>query len=404
MVALVLAILAACSVEPEVLGCVPTEERCNGGDDDCDGEVDELYDLDADGFFADEPGCRALGGPVDCDDLDATVNPGATDRCGDGLDQDCSGAADDGPDLDGDGADACVDCDDADGFAFPGAAEACNGLDDDCDGAIDEVWDRDGDGSAACDGAGIGEGDCDDDDPTRAPTLPELCNDLDDNCDGVVDEGFDLDGDGWRTCRGDCDDSDARMYPAAVELCDGVDTDCDATTAEDVDLDGDGLTLCGGDCDDTSAAALPGTSEVCDGVDNDCDGTVDALPECWACSDVGNGYRACATATTWPLAADACASFGDHLAVADDAADNGAIGQISRDWLGASAWIGLTDGETEGVWAWEDGTVATYTQWWSGEPNDSGGEDCAGTGFGDWGWWNDYDCYQLLAFVCETPG
>jgi len=39
-------------------------------------------DFDQDGYTAD----------LDCDDLDPNTYPGATDFCGDGLDQDCSGA------------------------------------------------------------------------------------------------------------------------------------------------------------------------------------------------------------------------------------------------------------------------------------------------------------------------
>ncbi len=386
-------------VERPVSDCTPTEERCNGVDDDCDGAVDELYDLDADGFLVDEAACRALGLPTDCDDDDAAINPNAAEVCGDGVDQDCSGAADDAGDADGDGADACDDCDDTDAFVFPGAAEACNALDDDCDGAVDEAWDADGDGSAVCDG--VEGGDCDDADPQRAPTLPELCNDLDDTCDGVVDEGFDADADGWATCRGDCDDTNAAVNPAAAEVCDGVDNDCDATTSEDTDLDGDGLTLCAGDCDDASAAAFPGGVEVCDGVDNDCDGTADALPECWSCAEVDGTYLACNSSVTWSAASEVCASFGVHLAVIDDETDNSVVGYIARDWLGSPAWFSLTDRVTEGTWANEDGTPAAYTAWWSGEPNDSGGEDCAGTGFGEWGYWNDYSCGSGLPFICE---
>jgi bacillopeptidase F len=44
-------------------------------------------DADSDGFFA-EPGC---GTPVDCDDRDAAVHPGATEMAQDGVDQDCNG-------------------------------------------------------------------------------------------------------------------------------------------------------------------------------------------------------------------------------------------------------------------------------------------------------------------------
>ncbi len=43
---------------------------------------DPTEDIDQDGYTSD----------VDCDDLDPNTYPGATDFCGDGLDQDCDGA------------------------------------------------------------------------------------------------------------------------------------------------------------------------------------------------------------------------------------------------------------------------------------------------------------------------
>jgi len=53
-----------------------------------------------------------------------------------------------GPDVDGDGFDACHDCADGDASVHPGAAELCNLLDDDCDGRIDE----DQNGTTTCPG------------------------------------------------------------------------------------------------------------------------------------------------------------------------------------------------------------------------------------------------------------
>lgn len=149
-------------------------ERCDGIDQDCDGSVDEdpvdgvswHEDQDADGWGGARitVGCEVPRGHVagggDCDDLDATVNPGAAETC-DGVDQDCDTRVDeDAVDrtdwyLDGDGDGfgtgeptvACEapagtspvggDCDDADPAVYPGAAEAVDGADLDCDG---EDW------------------------------------------------------------------------------------------------------------------------------------------------------------------------------------------------------------------------------------------------------------------------
>ncbi len=48
------------------------------------------YDADADGYY-DKAGC---GTEVDCDDFDASVNPGASEVCDDGIDNDCDGYTD----------------------------------------------------------------------------------------------------------------------------------------------------------------------------------------------------------------------------------------------------------------------------------------------------------------------
>lgn len=105
---------------------------------------------DADGdTYAVEGG---LCGLVDCDDTDPNVNPGAIEVCDNGLDDDCNGLTDgDDPaclvctDADGDGyaveGGGCgpVDCNDANASVNPGASEVCaNGIDDDCDGLTDD--------------------------------------------------------------------------------------------------------------------------------------------------------------------------------------------------------------------------------------------------------------------------
>jgi len=78
--------------------------------------------------------------PGDCNDADPAIHPGATEYC-DGLDQNCDGVIDDGFDVDGDGFTLCgADCDDADANINPNAVEIPgNGIDDNCNGLIDEL-------------------------------------------------------------------------------------------------------------------------------------------------------------------------------------------------------------------------------------------------------------------------
>ncbi len=119
--------------------------------------VQAYADNDGDGYDSD----------IDCDDTDATVYPGAPELC-DGKDNDCDLQIDEGlsTDADGDGhytLSSCAsphdDCDDTDPTIYPGATEICgDGIDQDCDGSdllCDEVptscftW-------ADADGIGVG--------------------------------------------------------------------------------------------------------------------------------------------------------------------------------------------------------------------------------------------------------
>jgi MYXO-CTERM domain-containing protein len=132
-----------------------SEEVCDGFDNDCDGIVDEGFDVDADGYSVcgwngPTPGLLDPG-LVDCDDTNAAVNPGATEICN-GIDDDCDGEADPGCDCTlgattpcGIDVGACTSgtqsCTGGTwgaclGSVSPGA-ERCNAIDDDCDGEID---------------------------------------------------------------------------------------------------------------------------------------------------------------------------------------------------------------------------------------------------------------------------
>jgi len=104
------------------------------------GSPTECEDLDGDGYDA-----AWCGGP-DCNDDNPAINPGATEICDDNVDNNCDGQIDEGCgitcDNDGDGFEGSQcggdDCDDSDFFVNPGATEICeDGIDNDCDGFDD---------------------------------------------------------------------------------------------------------------------------------------------------------------------------------------------------------------------------------------------------------------------------
>jgi hypothetical protein len=72
------------------------EEIVNGIDDDCDGLIDEgtnVYDDDGDGFCESPPCVNTPNLESDCNDDEYLVYPTATETCGDGIDNNCNGLA-----------------------------------------------------------------------------------------------------------------------------------------------------------------------------------------------------------------------------------------------------------------------------------------------------------------------
>jgi hypothetical protein len=84
-------------------------EICNGIDDDCDGQIDEgvktIYypDADGDGYgsialsvtqCSPPANYTSIGG--DCNDNNSAINPGATEICGNGIDDNCNDQTDEG--------------------------------------------------------------------------------------------------------------------------------------------------------------------------------------------------------------------------------------------------------------------------------------------------------------------
>ncbi|MSQ00557.1 MAG: hypothetical protein EXR71_01530 [Myxococcales bacterium] len=282
-------------------------------------------DLDGDGFGG-QPvrDCDELEGALpragDCNDVDATINPGVDEVYYDELDANCDGLDDDDADLDGyasarfGGADcyddpavdavpaAVGDCelpsDDISADRIhPGATDVLyDGVDADCSGGTD--FDGDGDGFRSCD-------ECADTDADVNPEVQEVWYDgIDQNCD---ENDGDQDGDGYVVagyveadpgnpihvegaygvddCWDDLADippgydatngmaqpSAAAVHPDAIETWyDGVDQDCAGN--DDFDQDGDGYNSTD-DCDDDDATRSPSAPEDCDiAGDDNCDG------------------------------------------------------------------------------------------------------------------------------------
>ncbi len=410
--------------------CVPSDEVCDGIDNNCDGDIDEGFDV-GEACSSGLGACESAGVLACGDDgaavCDAAVIEPSEELC-DGIDNNCDGTIDDGFNV----GDACsggvgtcasegvISCSEdgtaslCDAVAGEPSAELCDGLDNDCDGDSDEdfnLGDACESGVGACLSAGVNacgeDGAVICDAPVIEPT-EELCDGIDNNCDGDADETFNV-GEACEAGIGAClaqgalactDDGGiaCNAVPGAPseELCDGIDNNCDGDTDESYNVgsacrNGVGACVAEGQfaCQNDGTAAcnaVPGdpSEELCDGIDNNCDGDTDEPFNVGG--ECSNGVGACEAAGAIACLRDGTAACnavpGDPTEERCDGVDNNCDGDTDEPFnVGRECSNGVGACEAAGeIACLRDGTAACNAV--AGDPSDeicdAADNDCDG--------------------------
>ena len=270
--------------------CNKKIELCDGEDNNCDGEIDNLTSAPYDGIPKTGV-CAGLNLKKVCMGVDGWQHPDyasvvpdyeATDASCDGVDNNCNGTNDEGygyPDTTcglgvcmNTGFTQCINGEidvQCTNYATTKTTDPdCNNLDDDCDGDIDEDYNETttcGEGACAataaleCVGGAVIDN-CQPGDPTA-----EVCDGFDNDCDGLTDGADDS--------LAACDDNDPNTKDDFCNdgTCAGVAYQCTPTQCQS------SSTPNGTGCDVTYK--IP-SADCDDGFDNTKDDACDANGQC----------------------------------------------------------------------------------------------------------------------------
>ncbi len=244
-------------------GCGSIPESCNGLDDNCNGQIDEGDPGGGDACTVpNKEGVCALGtkhcinGVLTC----VPDNQPSSEKC-DGLDNNCDGQTDEGnpggnaacdtgqPGICSAGTSACVGGKIVCNQNFTAAPEKCNGLDDNCDGNTDE-GNPGGGVSCSVQGAkgvcAIGLTDCQQGQikcVAQYQQSAEICDGKDNDCNGTVDDNISsvpcpdsgkkgVCKPGHTQCTGGTTQCVADIQTGSAEICNGLDDNCNGQTDE----------------------------------------------------------------------------------------------------------------------------------------------------------------------------
>ena len=125
----------------------------------------------------------------------------------------------------------------------------------------------------------------------------------------------------------------------------------------------------------------------------------------WTLSaSTGRCYKIVSLERDWAEARAHCQGLGTNgdLASITDQETNELVYSLISD--AGKYWVGGTDAASEGAWQWSDGTPWVYTNWRSGQPDNSGGGQhyLFILGPGDvHGQWSDYEEYREMWSICQ---